>query len=197
VNITNLRLLLFGLDLLPSSLIHLDVDPFFSHAQTLCELTRPPTITTIPTTSPYFWGTHVVVDVVIFVTIRINLYRHPMKPQRLRLTHQLLLSTGVYPQLRVLHPHSASQVEMENFHLTDYVQFIKKVSFYSAGHWLLLSYGVRGQQTNPSCCCIVCFSFGSGHTNRCLQPQSTNLNAKRQGLPLAKRATRPSSQVPT
>jgi hypothetical protein len=53
---------------------------------------------------------------------------HPMKPQRLRLTHHLLLATGVLHKLKVMHPHAASSGEMEHFHLPDYVQFIKRIS---------------------------------------------------------------------
>jgi len=51
-----------------------------------------------------------------------------MKPQRLRLTHHLLVASGVYSRLKVVRPHEASQAEMECFHLPDYVQFIKRVS---------------------------------------------------------------------
>lgn len=53
---------------------------------------------------------------------------HPMKPQRLRLTHHLLLSMGLYRKMEVLRPHRASAEEMERFHSHDYVDFLKRVS---------------------------------------------------------------------
>ena len=51
-----------------------------------------------------------------------------MKPQRLRLTHQLLLSFGLYRKMEVLRPHRATAEEMERFHSHDYVEFLRRVS---------------------------------------------------------------------
>jgi histone deacetylase 1/2 len=53
---------------------------------------------------------------------------HPMKPQRLRLTHNLLLTYGLYRKMEVLEPHHASAEEMERFHTKDYVDFVRRVS---------------------------------------------------------------------
>ena len=53
---------------------------------------------------------------------------HPMKPHRLRLTHHLLLSYGLYRKMQVLRPHKASAEEMERFHAHDYVDFLRRVS---------------------------------------------------------------------
>lgn len=51
-----------------------------------------------------------------------------MKPQRLRLTHQLLLSFGLYRDMAVLRPHKATSDEMERFHAHDYVEFLRRIS---------------------------------------------------------------------
>ena len=51
-----------------------------------------------------------------------------MKPQRLRLTHHLLLSYGLYQQMEVFRPHQASSEEMQAFHGKEYIDFLKKIS---------------------------------------------------------------------
>lgn len=51
-----------------------------------------------------------------------------MKPQRLKLTHHLLLSFGMYRKLEVLRPHKASPEELEKFHAHDYIEFLRRVS---------------------------------------------------------------------
>lgn len=53
---------------------------------------------------------------------------HPMKPHRLKLTHHLVLSMGLYRKLDVYRPHLASAAEMSKFHAEDYVEFLQKVS---------------------------------------------------------------------
>lgn len=53
---------------------------------------------------------------------------HPMKPHRLKLTHHLLLSTGLYRKLDVYRPHLASASEMARFHSEEYVDFLQRVS---------------------------------------------------------------------
>ena len=53
---------------------------------------------------------------------------HPMKPHRLRLTHDLLLSYNLYPKLEVYKQHAATQGEIERFHAHEYVEFLRKVS---------------------------------------------------------------------
>lgn len=54
--------------------------------------------------------------------------QHPMKPQRLRLTHHLLLSYGLYQKMEVFRPHKASPEELQNFHAKEYIDFLSKVS---------------------------------------------------------------------
>ena len=53
---------------------------------------------------------------------------HPMKPHRLKLTHHLILSSGLYRKLDVYRPHLASAAEMTRFHSDDYVAFLQRVS---------------------------------------------------------------------
>lgn len=61
---------------------------------------------------------------------------HPMKPHRLRMTHSLLLAYGMYKKMEVYRPHPAQQTEMERFHATDYIQFLKRVTPESAKDYL-------------------------------------------------------------
>mmetsp|Transcript_10132 Transcript_10132/g.12184 ORF Transcript_10132/g.12184 Transcript_10132/m.12184 type:complete len:557 (+) Transcript_10132:102-1772(+) len=53
---------------------------------------------------------------------------HPMKPHRLRLTHHLLLTYGMYRKMEIVRPHDATEEEMENFHSHEYVSFLKRMS---------------------------------------------------------------------
>lgn len=51
-----------------------------------------------------------------------------MKPHRLKLTHHLLLTYGMYRKMEVLRPHDATVEELERFHSHEYVDFLKRVS---------------------------------------------------------------------
>lgn len=53
---------------------------------------------------------------------------HPMKPHRLRMTHSLLLAYGMYKRLEVYQPHPATASEIEQFHTSDYVDFLRRVT---------------------------------------------------------------------
>jgi len=63
---------------------------------------------------------------------------HPMKPFRIKMTHQLVLNYGLYRNLSVYvifiylkfkkEPHNATDLEMKQFHSEDYIDFIKKIS---------------------------------------------------------------------
>ena len=53
---------------------------------------------------------------------------HPMKPHRLRMTHQLILSYGLYRKMEVYKPKPSTEQEIEKFHSEDYVEFLKKIS---------------------------------------------------------------------
>ena len=56
---------------------------------------------------------------------------HPMKPHRLRMTHQLILSYGLYRKMEVYRPRLSQGIEtheMQKFHSEEYVNFLKKIS---------------------------------------------------------------------
>ena len=53
---------------------------------------------------------------------------HPMKPHRLKLTHHLLLTYGLYRKMDVFTPHIASADEMMRFHSPDYINFLRKIT---------------------------------------------------------------------
>jgi histone deacetylase 1/2 len=61
---------------------------------------------------------------------------HPMKPHRLRMTHNLLLSYGLYKRMEVYRPHPAAHQEMTQFHSNDYVDFLKRVTPDNAKEYL-------------------------------------------------------------
>lgn len=61
---------------------------------------------------------------------------HPMKPHRLRMTHNLLLAYDLYQKLEVYRPHPAHEQEMLKFHAADYVDFIKRVSPHNSKDYL-------------------------------------------------------------
>jgi histone deacetylase 1/2 len=50
---------------------------------------------------------------------------HPMKPHRLRMTHQLILSYGLYRQMEVYKPKLATDSQMQMFHSEEYIDFLK------------------------------------------------------------------------
>eukprot|EP01012_Entosiphon_sulcatum_P048888 TRINITY_DN67450_c0_g1_i1.p1 TRINITY_DN67450_c0_g1~~TRINITY_DN67450_c0_g1_i1.p1 ORF type:complete len:428 (-),score=106.35 TRINITY_DN67450_c0_g1_i1:89-1372(-) len=53
---------------------------------------------------------------------------HPMKPQRIKMTHNLILAYGLYKHMDVFRPHPATEEDMTKFHLDEYVQFLKYLS---------------------------------------------------------------------
>ncbi|KAL0482140.1 histone deacetylase [Acrasis kona] len=53
---------------------------------------------------------------------------HPMKPHRIKMTHNLLLNYGLYKHMEVYRPHPASEAEMSKFHSDDYVEFLKRIT---------------------------------------------------------------------
>ena len=53
---------------------------------------------------------------------------HPMKPHRVRLTHHLLLTTGLYRKMNVFRPSKATQEEMMRFHKGEYLEFLRAVN---------------------------------------------------------------------
>lgn len=53
---------------------------------------------------------------------------HPMKPQRIRMAHALVLSYDLYRHMEVFRPHKAVELELLSFHDSEYVQFLSGVS---------------------------------------------------------------------
>ena len=53
---------------------------------------------------------------------------HPMKPHRLRMTHQLLLAYGLYRKMEVYRPKLCTDIQMQRFHSEDYIEFLKKIT---------------------------------------------------------------------
>jgi histone deacetylase 1/2 len=52
---------------------------------------------------------------------------HPMKPHRLRMTHQLILGYGLSRKMEVYKPKPASIVQLQQFHSDDYVEFLSRI----------------------------------------------------------------------
>ncbi|KAG8223985.1 hypothetical protein J437_LFUL012088 [Ladona fulva] len=50
---------------------------------------------------------------------------HPMKPHRIRMTHNLLLNYGLYRKMEIYRPHKATAEEMTKFHSDDYIRFLR------------------------------------------------------------------------
>ncbi len=53
---------------------------------------------------------------------------HPMKPHRLRMTHQLILAYGLYRKMEVYKPKQATEVQLQQFHSEDYVDFLRRIN---------------------------------------------------------------------
>lgn len=53
---------------------------------------------------------------------------HVMKPNRIRMTHHLLINYGVYRFLEVYRPYPASFEDMCRFHSQDYIEFLKSAN---------------------------------------------------------------------
>lgn len=52
---------------------------------------------------------------------------HPMKPHRIRMTHNLLLNYGMYRKLEIYKPFKAGMDEMTKFHSDEYIKFLKTI----------------------------------------------------------------------
>eukprot|EP00898_Chlorokybus_atmophyticus_P006007 jgi/Chlat1/6407/Chrsp45S06024 len=52
---------------------------------------------------------------------------HPMKPHRMRMTHNLLLHYGLHKELEIFRPHLATEEDMSKFHTDEYVEFLKTI----------------------------------------------------------------------
>ena len=53
---------------------------------------------------------------------------HPMKPYRLALTHDLVLSYGLHERMKVYRGYKASVQQLSAFHSEDYVSFLRRIT---------------------------------------------------------------------
>ena len=49
-----------------------------------------------------------------------------MKPERIALTHSLVVNTGLYRQLNVFYGRQGSKDEMSRFHSEDYINYLEQ-----------------------------------------------------------------------
>ena len=57
---------------------------------------------------------------------------HPMKPHRLAMTHHLVLSYDLHRKMEVYRPRRSYPVEMTQYHAEDYVEFLSRITPYTA-----------------------------------------------------------------
>lgn len=50
---------------------------------------------------------------------------HPMKPHRIQMAHNLIVSYNLHHKMRVLSPHRATPAEMMQFHTEEYINFLQ------------------------------------------------------------------------
>lgn len=53
---------------------------------------------------------------------------HPMKPHRIRMTHNLLLNYGLYEHLEIYRPNPARDDELTRFHSDEYIEFLRLIT---------------------------------------------------------------------
>jgi len=53
---------------------------------------------------------------------------HPMKPHRIRMTHNLLLNYGLYKHLEIFRPSPARDDELTRFHSDEYIEFLRLIT---------------------------------------------------------------------
>ncbi|EPQ18616.1 Histone deacetylase 2 [Myotis brandtii] len=52
---------------------------------------------------------------------------HPMKPHRIRMTHNLLLNYGLYRKMEIYRPHKVTAEEMTKYHSDEYIKFLHSI----------------------------------------------------------------------
>ncbi|KAG5181417.1 hypothetical protein JKP88DRAFT_346740 [Tribonema minus] len=53
---------------------------------------------------------------------------HPMKPHRVRMTHNLIVNYGLYKMMEVFRPKPVSAAQMTRFHSDDYINFLRTIT---------------------------------------------------------------------
>jgi hypothetical protein len=54
--------------------------------------------------------------------------KHPARPTRVAMTHELIKHYGLMNQMEVFIPHFASDKQLTMFHSDDYIEFLKRVT---------------------------------------------------------------------
>lgn len=52
---------------------------------------------------------------------------HPMKPHRIRMTHNLVLNYGLYRKMEIYRPYRAAHEDMTKFHSEEYIRFLRNI----------------------------------------------------------------------
>lgn len=63
-----------------------------------------------------------------FLYVSVSGPGHPMKPQRIALTHCLVMHYNLHKKMQVYRPYRASVHDMCRFHSEDYIDFLMRVS---------------------------------------------------------------------
>lgn len=53
---------------------------------------------------------------------------HPMKPQRLAMTHSLVFNYNLHKKMDIYKPYKASDHDMKRFHSNEYITFLSRVT---------------------------------------------------------------------
>jgi histone deacetylase 1/2 len=53
---------------------------------------------------------------------------HPMKPHRVRMTHNLIVNYGLFKMMEVFRPKPVSAAQMTRFHSDDYINFLRAIT---------------------------------------------------------------------
>ncbi|KAJ3164825.1 histone deacetylase [Geranomyces variabilis] len=54
--------------------------------------------------------------------------QHPMKPHRIRMTHNLVMNYGLYNKMSIHRPEAGTFLEMTRFHSDEYIDFLQRVT---------------------------------------------------------------------
>lgn len=55
-------------------------------------------------------------------------YGHPMKPHRMRMTHNLVANYGLHRHMHLVRPKRATREQMTAFHTDEYIDFLSRVT---------------------------------------------------------------------
>jgi histone deacetylase 1/2 len=54
--------------------------------------------------------------------------QHPMKPHRVRMTHNLIVNYGLYKKMEVFRPKLVTASQLTHFHTDDYINFLRLIT---------------------------------------------------------------------